>query len=102
MSHVLATALNSKLEAHNFSLEELKTNIQGILDGACALDNAEPDQPLFRNYLNDKTWFAELSGTTLLAATAYRVAHLDPVRFGYRYIAWANRKREGCYYDDRG
>lgn len=94
MSRVLATAKNSKLEADDLLLDMLKNSIKGILDGAIALDNAEPDQPLLRNYLNDTTWFAELSGTTLLAATAYRAAQLDPARFRQKYVTWADEKRE--------
>ena len=94
MSRVLATAKNSKLEADDMLLERLEECIQSILDGAIALDYAELDQPLLRNYLNDTTWFGELSGTALLAATAYRAVQLDPGRFGQNYIAWADEKRE--------
>lgn len=94
MSRVWATAKNSKLEADDVLLEGLKESIQGILDGAIALDEAEPDQPLLRNYLNDTTWFGELSGTALLAATAYRAAQLEPSLFGQGYTAWADVKRE--------
>lgn len=94
MSRVLATAKNSKLEADSLLLEKLEDSVKSILDGAIVLDNAEPDQPLLRNYLNDTTWFAELSGTTLLAATAYRVVQLEPAKFGQKYTAWADEKRE--------
>lgn len=94
MSRVLATAKNSKLEADNLLLESLVDSIKGILDGAIALDDAEPDEPLLRNYLNDTSWFAELSGTTLLAATAYRAVQLEPARFGIEYTDWADEKRE--------
>lgn len=94
MSRVLATAKNSKLEADHLLLEDLEHSIQRILDGAIALDDAEPDQPLLRNYLNDTTWFAELAGTTLLAATAYRAVQLQPERFGKIYTEWADEKRE--------
>lgn len=94
MSRVLATAKNSKLEADGLLLRSLEDSIQGILDGAIALDDAEPDQPLLRNYLNDTTWFAELAGTTLLAATAYRAVQLEPDIFGQKYETWADEKRE--------
>lgn len=94
MSRVLATAKNSKLEADSLLLEKLEDSVKSILDGAIVLDNAEPDQPLLRNYLNDTTWFAELSGTTLLAATAYRAVQLEPAKFGQKYTAWADEKRE--------
>ncbi|POS71188.1 hypothetical protein DHEL01_v210418 [Diaporthe helianthi] len=94
MSRVLATARNSKLQADELLLESLEDNIQTILDGAITLDTPEPDEPLLRNYLNDTTWFGELSGTTLLAATAYRAAQLEPARFGQKYVDWADEKRE--------
>ncbi|KAI7785674.1 six-hairpin glycosidase-like protein [Diaporthe eres] len=94
MSRVLATAKNSRLEANILLLERLEDSIKGILNGAIALDDAEPDEPLLRNYLNDTTWFAELAGTSLLAATAYRVVQLEPARFGEKYAAWADAKRE--------
>lgn len=96
MIRVLATAKNSKLEADTLLLEKLEDSVKSILDGAIVLDNAEPDQPLLRNYLNDTTWFAELSGTTLLAATAYRVVQLEPAKFGQKYTAWADEKREAA------
>lgn len=94
MARVLATAKNSELKEDDLELERLRDSFQGILDGAIALDTAEPDQPLLRNYLNDTTWFAELAGTTLLAATAYRVFQLEPDRFGQKYVTWADEKRE--------
>lgn len=94
MSRALATAQNSRLQAKHALLSQLKNNIKAILDGAIALDNAEPDEPLLRNYLNDTTWFAELSGTTLLTATAYRMAQLDPKMFGHKYSDWADSKIE--------
>lgn len=94
MSRVLATARHSKLQADDSLLEKLEDNIQTILDGAMTLDDAEPDEPLLRNYLNDTSWFAELAGTTLLAATAYRAVQLQPARFGQAYAAWADEKRE--------
>lgn len=94
MSRVLATARHSRLQADDLLLERLEENIQAILDGSIALDDAEPDEPLLRNYLNDTSWFAELAGTTLLAATAYRAVQLQPARFGQGYAAWADEKRE--------
>lgn len=94
MSRVLATAKNSRLKANNLLLKRLVDSIKGILDGAIALDSAEPDQLLLRNYLNDTTWFAELAGTTLLAATAYRAAQLESAIFGEKYTDWADEKRE--------
>lgn len=94
MSRVLATAKNSRLQANDSLLERLEDNIQTILDGAITIDDAEPDEPLLRNYLNDTTWFAELAGTALLAATTYRAIQLQPGRFSQQYATWADRKRE--------
>ncbi|KAI0441740.1 hypothetical protein F4803DRAFT_521956 [Xylaria telfairii] len=95
MARVLATARKSRWDrALASDLDSLTAAIQGILDAAIALDNAEPKEPLLRNYLNDTSWFGELSGTTLLVATTYRMAKLNPRTFGDRYVMWANRKRE--------
>ncbi|KAK5637193.1 hypothetical protein RRF57_012905 [Xylaria bambusicola] len=60
---------------------------------AITLDSAEPEEPLLRNYLNDTTWFGEMSGTTLLVATTYRMATLVPRTFGESYVVWADGKR---------
>ncbi|KAL7627365.1 hypothetical protein AAE478_001558 [Parahypoxylon ruwenzoriense] len=97
ISRVLATAKKSQFANTKkvaAGLAQIKGIIRAILDGAIALDQAEKDEPLLRNYLNDTTWFGELSGTTLLTATAYRMAQLEPRDFGHKYLAWADSKRE--------
>ncbi|KAI0913283.1 hypothetical protein F4823DRAFT_622287 [Ustulina deusta] len=95
MARVLATARKSPwASALASDLDGLTAAIRDILDAAIALDKAEPEEPLLRNYLNDTSWFGELSGTTLLAATAYRMAKLEPGAFGDGYVAWADGKRE--------
>ncbi|OTB14859.1 hypothetical protein K445DRAFT_384246 [Daldinia sp. EC12] len=97
MSRVLATAKKSKHsgdEKIKTGITEVKNIIKAILDGAIERDSAEPDEPLLRNYINDTTWFGELSGTTLLAATAYRMAQLEPNDFGSKYTKWADSNRE--------
>ncbi|OTA65213.1 hypothetical protein K449DRAFT_420925 [Hypoxylon sp. EC38] len=97
MSRVYATAKKSQF-ANNAKIKsgmtQIKNIIRSILDGAIALDAAEPKEPLLRNYLNDTTWFGELSGTTMLTATAYRMAQLEPSTFGQKYTSWADSKRE--------
>ncbi|KAK8055647.1 hypothetical protein PG993_000874 [Apiospora rasikravindrae] len=115
MTRVLATALKfpdhdnnddgtkkkKKKKSRNLDagIQTVKTMVRDILDAAIALDAAEPDEPLLRNYLNDTTWFGELSGTTLLAATVYRLAVLVPDEFGggdnksNKYVEWADAKR---------
>lgn len=95
MTRVLATAKKSPLaDQVAADLGQLKGVIRSILQGAIQLDRAEPDEPLLRNYLNDTTWFGELSGTTLLTATAYRLAALEPDEFGGEYTSWADEKRQ--------
>jgi rhamnogalacturonyl hydrolase YesR len=94
MTHVLAIAKHSGLGALlSDEISTLKSVVKDILDGAIRVDKAEPAEPLLRNYLNNTSWFGELSGTSLLAATAYRVAELDPVTFGQEYVDWADEKR---------
>lgn len=93
MTRVLATALRAPSGLGDSADKEgLKSAIRAILDGAVRLDDAEPDEPLLRNYLDDPSWFGELSGTSLLAATAYRMAVLEPDEFG-SYASWADAKR---------
>lgn len=41
---------------------------------------------LLHNYLNDASWFGEISRTSLLTAAAYRMAVNDPSMFGQEYI----------------
>lgn len=48
---------------------------------------------MFRNYLDDSSWFGEVSGTALLAAVAYRVHVLDSNTFGTRYRDFAEQGR---------
>ncbi|KAK8087844.1 hypothetical protein PG997_002805 [Apiospora hydei] len=91
-------------------IQTVKAIVRDILDAAIALDAAEPNEPLLRNYLNDTTWFGELSGTTLLTVTVYRLAVLAPDEFGGgvgddeknggsdsiskgKYVEWADAKR---------
>jgi rhamnogalacturonyl hydrolase YesR len=45
---------------------------------------------LLYNYLGNTSSLAETSGTSLLAATVYRMAVLEPSTFGAPYINWAN------------
>jgi rhamnogalacturonyl hydrolase YesR len=54
---------------------QLKSWIKEILDGAMG---SGTDNGMLRNYLNDGSWFGEISGTALLTAIAYRMAVNDP------------------------
>ncbi|TLD39049.1 Six-hairpin glycosidase-like protein [Venturia nashicola] len=94
MMHVLAIAKHSGWEASlKPEISTLKSVVKDVLDAVIHVDKAEPDEPLLRNYLNDTTWFGELSGTSMLAATAYRAAELDSKTFGHEYVHWADEKR---------
>lgn len=70
---------------------QLKTWIKEILDGGLA---AMVDDGLIRNYMNDDSWFGEISGTALLSAAAYRMAVNDPSMFPQKYIDWADKNRK--------
>lgn len=55
--------------------QQLKSWIKEILDGAM---QSGTDNGLLHNYLNDGSWFGEISGTAVLSAVAYRMAINDP------------------------
>ncbi|KAJ4287373.1 hypothetical protein N0V90_012772 [Kalmusia sp. IMI 367209] len=90
-ARVLATLKKSPYaEDTTAEQESLTSIIKSILDGAIELDTDESG--LLRNYLNDTTWWGEISGTSILAATALRVAVLEPETFGSEYADWAVEK----------
>lgn len=70
---------------------QLQGWIKEILDGAIASGSSNG---LLRNYLNDASWFGEISGTSLLTACAYRMAVNAPGTFGQSYITWADANRK--------
>lgn len=70
---------------------QLKGWIKEILDGAM---QSSLDDSLLRNYLNDSSWFGEISGTSVLSAVAYRMAVNDPDMFPQSYITWADTNRK--------
>ncbi|KAH9477596.1 Unsaturated rhamnogalacturonyl hydrolase YesR [Psilocybe cubensis] len=80
------------------AISSLVTEIRKILDGAMRM---QMDQGLLLNYLDDPTWFGEISGSTLLASVAYRLSThsallgasaLSP-SVSSRYIQWAENIR---------
>ncbi|KAI5365159.1 Putative six-hairpin glycosidase superfamily, glycosyl hydrolase, family 88 [Septoria linicola] len=72
--------------------QDLDSWIQDILDAVIATDN--DDSGLLRNYLGDNEYAGETSGTSLLAATVYRMALLNSEIFGQRkYLDWVDAKR---------
>lgn len=78
MARVLATLLHwppTAVEANaQIAQADLFTWIGEILQGAMS---SPKEDGLLRNYLNDTTWFGEVSGTALLTATVYRVAAMQ-------------------------
>lgn len=91
MSRVLATLKKSSYASQTTAEQgQLRGYIKEILDGAIKLDTDASG--LLRNYLSDASWWGEISGTALLAATALRVAKLEPATFGQKYVEWAEKK----------
>lgn len=78
MARVLATLLHwppTAVEANaQIAQADLFTWIGEILQGAMS---SSKHNGLLRNYLNDTSWFGEVSGTALLTATVYRLAALQ-------------------------
>ncbi|KAJ6437243.1 FAD-binding, type 2 [Purpureocillium lavendulum] len=79
---------------------QLKSWIKEILDGAM-LSGFDNDG-LLHNYLNDASWFGEISGTALLSAVAYRMAVNDPSAFPQKYVAWADTNRKALAKQEGG
>lgn len=90
MLRVLATLIKAPLPIawRESTISEITSWIQEILDGTIkSLDN----NTLLRNYLDDASWFPEISGSSLLASVAYRLA---PLVGQTKYIPWADSIRE--------
>lgn len=68
----------------------LVDSVKRVVDEVMVVDDDR--NGLLRNYLGDKQWFGEVSGTTLVAATIYRMASLEPKIFGRKYVDWAGKK----------
>lgn len=93
MARVLATIYGSgRREQLREEQKILVEMIEGIVRSAVAVDT--DSSRLLRNYVDDETWFGEVAGTALLAATAFRMAVLVPSIFDTRYTDWALRKTE--------
>jgi rhamnogalacturonyl hydrolase YesR len=98
MTRVLATVQKAPIAILSPWQEEAEKDltkwIKEIVDGA---RGAPEDDGLLRNYLNDTETahgFGEISGSTLLAATAYRMHVLAPDTFGDEYYDWAEAIRK--------
>jgi rhamnogalacturonyl hydrolase YesR len=93
IARVLATILGSDLGVQLRGEQRLLVElVEGIVRGAMAVD--KDDSGLLRNYVDDETWFGEVAGTALLAATAFRMAVLVPSIFDTSYTDWALRKMD--------
>ncbi|KAJ6541211.1 hypothetical protein DFH09DRAFT_51419 [Mycena vulgaris] len=98
MARVLATIAKAPIaRGTSFratALADLTAWIKEIVDGARA---APMDGGLLRNYLDDTTsdhGFGEISGSSLLAAVAYRMVVLAPTAFPVAtYLPWADAIR---------
>ncbi|EME43355.1 hypothetical protein DOTSEDRAFT_89249 [Dothistroma septosporum NZE10] len=105
MARVRATiaAWSRSKENMTMELNDLDMWIAEILGGAARTDN--DSSGLLRNYLGDTSWSGETSGTSLLAATAYRMAVMRPDVFAKPMLLdWAHRKRRAVIkrIDDNG
>jgi hypothetical protein len=105
MARVLATVEKAPLPIiygkwKQAATANLTSWIKEIVEGAMG---APADGGLLRNYLNDTSGdghgFGEISGSSAIAAAAYRMAVLKPAEFGAAHIAWADSIRTvlgGC------
>ncbi|KAJ7755677.1 hypothetical protein DFH07DRAFT_486296 [Mycena maculata] len=95
MARVLATLMKAPVAAsaswRDDAIKDLTLWIKEILDGAMGYS---VDDGLLRNYLDDTSGdghgFGEVSGSSMLAAVAYRMVVLRPLDFGKKYILWAD------------
>jgi rhamnogalacturonyl hydrolase YesR len=91
MARVLATLKKGRFAEETADEQSsLLWMTKRILDAAVGADN-DPSG-LLRNYLDDESWFGEVAGTALMAATAFRMAVLEPDSFGKQYTIWASGK----------
>jgi rhamnogalacturonyl hydrolase YesR len=106
MSRVLSTIRHASPSFRSSLAEEEKRLVQmikGIISGARNFDTHPSG--LLRNRLDDESWFGEVAGTALIAATAFRMAVLEPDVFDSTYTEWAMRKMdniEGCVHQSSG
>nr|GAT47980.1 predicted protein [Mycena chlorophos] len=112
MTRVLATVMKAPVAQtaswQAQAISDLTSWIKEILDGAIAspFDLTQGGSGLLRNYLDDISGdghgFGEISGSSLLASVAYRMAVLAPETFGSdsEYIAFAEGIRKTLGSDD--
>jgi len=81
MTRVLATVLKAPTGLCGSWKKEVVKNltktIQEILDAVIL--NPKDANGLIRNYIDDPSWFGEVSGSSLLASVAYRIGTMSPM-----------------------
>ena len=94
MARVLATIQHwGPSKSWTSEQNSLKKSIIDILNGAAhAAMRGQP--PLFCNYLDDGTWFADAASTAIIASVAYRMAVLAPDVTKQYHIAFADKLRK--------
>lgn len=91
ISRVLATLAHSHLAPQLIEEQAaLRGLLQSTLDAVIMVDT-HPSH-LLRNYLDDNTAFADVAGTALMAAAAFRFALLHEKADAEPYAAWASAK----------
>ncbi|RXW23701.1 hypothetical protein EST38_g2176 [Candolleomyces aberdarensis] len=96
MARVLAVLVKSPfaktLPWRDQAATDLNWYIREIIEGAMG---APLDKGLLGNYVDDTSWFGEVSGSALLAATTYRMMVLRPKTFeDPKYAKWADGIRK--------
>ncbi|KAF8067998.1 Six-hairpin glycosidase-like protein [Lyophyllum atratum] len=95
MTRVLATVMKAPVAEgtawRQGAIDDLTHWILEILDGVIG---SSLDGGLVRNYINDANstghGFGEISGSSVLASVAYRMAVLQPHACGEKYVKWAD------------
>ncbi|GLB39010.1 putative glycosyl hydrolase family 88 [Lyophyllum shimeji] len=114
MTRVLATVLKAPFlkstdnsDWRGGAVLQLTSLIKEIVDGAIDAGADSYEGGLAKNYFDQPKWFGETSGSSLLAATVYRMAVLSPGVFGLdgvngKYVKWAEgiRKTLGSQFVD--
>jgi hypothetical protein len=83
-------------EAMQVEIAALDRYMQETIDAVIATDDSPSG--LLRNYLGDKSWFAETAGTSLITAAAYRLGmFMPPTAERDRILRWADKKRRAVF-----
>ena len=81
MTRVLATLLKAPIGLcgswKQEAVKHLTKTIQEILN--TVICNPKDTNDLVRNYIDDSSWFGEVSGSSLFASVAYRISTMSPM-----------------------